>query len=114
MPGPVEEMQLEATPGKWTLRRADPAPELSGLVKEFWEVEGALAPFRETILPNGWAEAMFSLGPPHRILSGVSSGVWNGAWFSGLHEGAIAIVPARNTPRVRPPASSWGARVAGA
>ena len=73
------------------LRRADPAPELAGLVKEFWEVEGALAPFRETILPNGWTEAMFSLGPPHRVLSGVSSGIWNGAWYSGLHEGAIAI-----------------------
>lgn len=97
MPGPLEEIQLEATPGQWTLRRADPSPELVGLVKEFWEVEGALAPFRETILPNGWTEAMFSLGPPHRVLSGVSTGVWNGAWYSGLHEGAIAIESQQGT-----------------
>jgi len=48
--------ELHATPGTWRLTRADPSPQLAGVVKEYWEVEGTLDAFRETLLPNGFVE----------------------------------------------------------
>ncbi len=91
MTGPIQEIQLSAGPGDWRLTCADPDADLAGLVQEFWEVQGALAPFRETLLPNGAVELMFDLGPPHRVLSAQGEGWWRDAWFSGLHERAIVI-----------------------
>ncbi|HET7845641.1 MAG TPA: helix-turn-helix domain-containing protein [Xanthomonadales bacterium] len=91
MTGAVEEMRFAAGPGEWRLSRAAPDEDLRGLVVEFWEVQGALAPFRETLLPNGAVELMFDLGPPHRVLSAQGEGWWRDAWFSGLHERALAI-----------------------
>ena len=91
MVAPAEEVELRAGPGTWYFRRADPAPELAGAVVEYWEVEGALAPFREMVLPNGCVELMVNLGPPHRVLGGRGAGVWEGAWLSGLQERAIPV-----------------------
>ena len=91
MPGPVAEFALSATPGDWWFRRAAPDPALAGLVDEYWEVEGALSPFREQVLPHGRVELMVNLGPPHEVLAGAGSGTWRDGWYSGLHERAIAI-----------------------
>ncbi len=91
MPGPLQEIDLQAGPGTWRLTRADPAADLAGLVKEYWEVEGALSAFRETLLPNACVEVMVNLGPPHTLLSDQGSGVWERAWFSGLHERSLII-----------------------
>jgi hypothetical protein len=75
MPGPLQESELQAAPGTWRLSRADPAPDLAGLVQEYWEVEGALSAFRETVLPNGCLDLMIYLGPPHRVFGGRGSSV---------------------------------------
>jgi AraC-like DNA-binding protein len=91
MPGPVHEIALEAAIGQWRLRTAAPAPELAGLVHEFWEVEGDVSPFRETLLPNGFTEVMINLGPVHRVLSDQGTGLWERGWFSGLHERSLII-----------------------
>ena len=50
--GPVHEIELAATPGSWRFRRAKPSADLRSQVVELWEVEGALQPFRETLLPT--------------------------------------------------------------
>jgi len=91
VPGPTQEFQFSAAPGAWRPIRAEPADDLRGLVLEYWEVEGALSAFRETLLPNGAVEVMINLGPPHRVLSATGQGVWERAWFSGLHEHSIII-----------------------
>jgi AraC-like DNA-binding protein len=91
MPGPVQEIALEAAPGAWLFWRADPAPDLAGLVVEYWEVRGELKSFRETLLPNGCVELMLNLGPPHRILSDQAPGVWDRGWLSGLHDRSLII-----------------------
>jgi len=91
MPGPTEEIRFSAGPGDWRLSRAEPDADLRGLVVEYWEVQGALAPFRETLLPNGAVDLMFCLGPPHRLVSDQGEGWWRDAWFSGLHERALDI-----------------------
>jgi len=91
MAGTIEEIRFTAGPGNWCLSRAAPDDDLRGQVLEFWEVQGALAPFRETLLPNGAVELMFDLGPPHRVLSKQGEGWWRDAWYSGLHEEALVI-----------------------
>jgi AraC-like DNA-binding protein len=91
MAGTIEEIRFTAGPGDWCLSRAVPDADLRGLVLEYWEVQGALAPFRETLLPNGAVELMFDLGPPHRVLSAQGEGWWRDAWYSGLHEEALVI-----------------------
>jgi hypothetical protein len=90
-PGPVQEIDFEAGPGSWRLSRAAPAPDLAELVVEYWEVQGALAAFRETLLPNGCLELMVSLGPPHQVLSPGGAGTWDRGWLSGLQERALLI-----------------------
>ena len=91
------------------MRRAEPAAELKEMVKEYWEVEGALHPFRETILPNGWIELMINLGPPHRVTGGSSEGVWRYGWLSGLHEHTIGIESRHGTHLVSARLSPIGA-----
>ena len=91
MPGPVQEIELEAIPGAWRLSRADPAPGVAEFVTEYWEVEGQLSAFRETLLPNGRVELMLNLGPVHRVLSDQAPGAWEHAWLSGLQERALVI-----------------------
>jgi methylphosphotriester-DNA--protein-cysteine methyltransferase len=91
VPGPAQEFQLSAAPGTWRLTRADPASDLAGRVIEYWEVEGALSAFRETLLPNGAVELMINLGRPHRVIGPSGSEWWTRAWFSGLHEQALTI-----------------------
>jgi AraC-like DNA-binding protein len=91
MPGPIDEITHTTSLGTWSLVRAQPGPELSGIVHEYWEVKGRLSPFREALLPNGFTEVMFNLGPPHRVFEGGGAGVWERSWFSGLHERAIFI-----------------------
>jgi len=90
MPGPVHEIAFEVAVGQWHFRRADPT-QLAGIVEEYWAVEGTLAPFRETVLPNGRLELMINLGPPHRVFSDQGKRVWKTAWISGLQEHSIGI-----------------------
>src|SRR4051812_14332785 len=91
MPQPVQTLEYEASPGRWRFSSATPDPALVGIVQEYWEVEGRLAPFRERVLPNGYTELMINLGPPHQMMTHAGTSVWERAWFSGLHERAIVI-----------------------
>src|SRR3954464_2072607 len=91
MPQPVQTLEYEASPGRWRFSSATPDPALVGIVQEYWEVEGRLAPFRERVLPNGYTELMVNLGPPHQMMPHAGTSVWERAWFSGLHERAIVI-----------------------
>ena len=91
MPGPIHEVSFRAGPGTWHLLRAQPASDLAADILELWEVRGELAPFRETLLPNGCTEVMVNLGPSHRIPEGPGKGTWDTAWFSGLQEHALTI-----------------------
>jgi AraC-like DNA-binding protein len=91
MPGPVQTLEYQSSPGQWRFSSAAPAGALAGVVQEYWEVEGRLSPFRERILPNGYTELMVNLGPPHQLLTHAGTSVWERAWFSGLHERAIVI-----------------------
>jgi AraC-like DNA-binding protein len=91
MPGPVQTLEYESSPGRWRYSSAMPDRALAGIVQEYWEVEGHLSPFRERILPNGSTELMVNLGPPHTMVTHAGTSVWERAWFSGLHERAIVI-----------------------
>ena len=91
MPGPVQTLEYEASPGRWRFSSAPPDRPLVGIVQEYWEVEGHLTPFRERVLPNGYTELMVNLGPPHQLVTHAGTSVWEHAWFSGLHERAILI-----------------------
>src|ERR1700704_3623069 len=91
MPGRIDELTHTTTLGTWRLTRAEPCAELTGIVHEYWEVQGRLSPFREALLPNGYVEVMVNLGPAHRVFEGSSSGVWEPSWFSGLQERSIFI-----------------------
>lgn len=91
MPGPVRSIELQAPIGSWRLHSAAPDPDLAEPIVELWEVEGSLAPFRETLLPNGCVEIMFNLGPPHELQSDQGRGTWTDAWISGLHERSLII-----------------------
>ena len=106
MPGSVHTLEYEDSPGQWRFSNAAPEPALGGMVQEYWEVEGRLGPFRERVLPNGSTEVMVNLGPPHTLLTDAGASVWDRAWFSGLHERAIAIESLQGThlisARLRP------------
>jgi AraC-like DNA-binding protein len=91
MPGPIQTLEYEASPGRWRFSSAPPDRLLAGIVQEYWEVEGRLTPFRERVLPNGYTELMVNLGPPHQLVTHAGTSVWERAWFSGLHERAILI-----------------------
>jgi AraC-like DNA-binding protein len=91
VPGPVQTLEYESSPGRWRYSSAMPDGALAGIVQEYWEVEGRLSPFRERILPNGSTELMVNLGPPHTMVTHAGTSVWERAWFSGLHERAIVI-----------------------
>ncbi len=91
MPGLVQTLEYESSPGRWRYSSAMPNGALAGIVQEYWEVEGRLSPFRERILPNGYTELMVNLGPPHTMVTHAGTSVWGRAWFSGLHERAIVI-----------------------
>lgn len=91
MAGPAEQIKHSTSLGAWSLTRAEPDADFAGIVKEYWEVKGRLSPFREALLPNGFAEIMFNLGPPHRVFEGAGTGVWERSWFSGLQERSIFI-----------------------
>jgi len=97
MPESVQTLEYEASPGHWRFSSAAPEPALVGLVQEYWEVEGRLSPFRERVLPNGATEVMVNIGPPHTLLTDAGASVWEQAWFSGLHERAIAIESLQGT-----------------
>jgi AraC-like DNA-binding protein len=90
-PGPIHTIDFNAALGDWQLRSAAPAPDLAGVVVEYWEVQGALRPFRETLLPNGAVEIMVNLGPVHEVHSDQGRGLWEHSWISGLHERALTI-----------------------
>ena len=91
MPGSVHTIEYEARVGQWRYSSAAPAPDLTGVVLEYWEVRGQLAPFRERVLPNGGTEVMINLGPPHTMFARGGSSVWEHSWFSGLHARSIAL-----------------------
>ena len=97
MPGPVHTLEYESSPGRWRFSSATPDGRLSGIVQEFWEVEGRLSPFRERVLPNGCTELMVNLGPPHQVVTHTGTTVWERAWYSGLHERAIVIESLQGT-----------------
>jgi AraC-like DNA-binding protein len=106
MPGSTQVQELAASVGQWRFASASPDADLAGVVVQYWEVEGRLAPFREKILPNASVEVMFDLGPPHYLIADGEKTAWDRSWFSGLHERAIEIqsehgthlVSARLTP----------------
>lgn len=91
VPGPVQTLEYEFSPGRWRFSSAPPDGALANIVQEFWEVEGRLSPFRERILPNGFTELMVNLGPPHQMVTHAGTSTWELAWFSGLHDRAIVI-----------------------
>ena len=91
MPGPVRETELAMAMGAWRVSSAVPDADLVGLVEEYWEVEGTLNAFRETLLPNGFVEVMVNLGPSHRVVDDAGSTTWDRAWFSGLQEHSLII-----------------------
>ncbi len=93
----LNEIEHETELGKWRLTLGAPAADLAGAVHELWEVQGALTPFREALLPNGFVEVMVNLGPPHRVLTGRGAGEWNDAWYSGLQERSIFIESMQGT-----------------
>jgi AraC-like DNA-binding protein len=97
MPGPIQTLEYEASPGHWRFSNAPPERSLAGIVQEYWEVEGRLSPFRERVLPNGYTEVMVNLGPPHQLLTHAGTSTWERAWFSGLRERAIAIESLQGT-----------------
>jgi AraC-like DNA-binding protein len=97
VPGPVQTLEYESSPGRWRFSSAAPGGKLSGIVQEYWEVEGRLSPFRERVLPNGCTELMVNLGPPHQMVTHDGTSVWEHAWFSGLHERAIVIESLQGT-----------------
>lgn len=97
MPGPVQTLEYEFSPGRWRFSSAPPDGALVGVVQEFWEVEGRLSPFRERILPNGFTELMVNLGPPHQMVTHAGTSTWELAWFSGLHDRAIVIESLQGT-----------------
>jgi AraC-like DNA-binding protein len=109
MPGPVTEIQHEGQPGQWSLREASPGADLEGAVRGYWEVEGRLRPFAETILPHGCIELMVNLGPPHRVVGGASAGVWRRGWLSGLQEHGIHVESRRGTHLISARLSPIGA-----
>jgi AraC-like DNA-binding protein len=120
MPGPVQTVEFEASPGRWRFASAPPGRDMAAIVVEYWEVEGRLSPFREKVLPNGCVELMINLGPPHRLLTAGGSSVWERAWFSGLHDRSLAIESLSGThlvsARLHPlgATSLFGPAVAGA
>jgi AraC-like DNA-binding protein len=87
----IRTIAFDAPLGIWQLHSADPSGDLAGAVLEYWEVQGTLAPFRETLLPNGAVEIMINLGPVHEVHSDQGRGFWTHAWISGLHERALTI-----------------------
>ncbi|MFL5483618.1 MAG: helix-turn-helix domain-containing protein [Gemmatimonadaceae bacterium] len=91
MPRLLDEIRHTTSLGTWSLTRAQPADHFAGIVKEYWEVKGRLSPFREALLPNGFVEIMFNLGPAHRVFEGSGMGLWERSWFSGLQERSIFI-----------------------
>jgi AraC-like DNA-binding protein len=97
MPGPVQAVEYQSSPGRWRFSNATPTADLAGIVQEYWEVEGHLSPFREKILPNGYTELMVNLGPPHRMVTHTETSVWDRAWYSGLHERVIVIESLQGT-----------------
>jgi AraC-like DNA-binding protein len=97
VPGPVHTLEYESSPGRWRFSSATPDGTLSGIVQEFWEVEGRLSPFRERVLPNGCTELMVNLGPQHQVVTHTGTTVWEHAWYSGLHERAIVIESLKGT-----------------
>src|SRR3954466_12584079 len=76
MPGSVQTLEYEASPGRWRFSSATPDRSLVGIVQEYWEVEGRLAPFRERVLPNGYTELMVNLGPPHQMMTHAGTSMW--------------------------------------
>src|SRR5256885_15361776 len=91
MPDSIDEIKHSTSLGTWSLTCAKPDDDFAGIVKEYWEVQGRLSPFREALLPNGFVEIMFNLGPPHRVFEGSGMGLWERSWFSGLQERSIFI-----------------------
>jgi AraC-like DNA-binding protein len=97
MPGPVQTLDYQSSPGRWRFASAAPDGALGGIVQEYWEVEGRLSPFRERILPNGCTELMVNLGPPHQLITPAATSTWDRAWYSGLHQRAIVIESLQGT-----------------
>jgi AraC-like DNA-binding protein len=109
VPGAPAVIEHSTTLGRWRLTRASPDAAARHIVHEYWEVEGRLSPFREALLPNGFVEIMFNLGPPHRVFEGAGAGLWTECWYSGLQERAIFIESLEGTHLVSARLSPIGA-----
>jgi AraC-like DNA-binding protein len=98
-PGELQVTDLSGAPGAWRLTTAAPNEDFAraGSVLQYWEVEGALSAFRETLLPNGAVELMVNLGPPHTVHGPAGAKVWDHSWLYGLHERAVEIESAHGT-----------------
>ena len=91
MPGPVASATFSAGPGRWRFSSARPDSDLEPVVAEYWEVEGAMAPFRESVVPNACVELMINLGPVHHLLTDDRRVACTTAWISGLQSQALQI-----------------------
>ena len=87
----ISSTEFAAGPGVWRVHSARPDAELAGIVEEFWAVEAELLPFTERVLPSGFVELMFNLGPVHRLVSEDGVQYCDHSWVAGLQERALTI-----------------------
>lgn len=84
-------LEFHAAPGSWRLLTAGPDRDLAEVVESFWEVEGQTAAFQEKVLPAGFVELMFNLGPSHRLLTDGAATICNTSWVSRLQARPLHI-----------------------
>lgn len=71
-----------------------PGGVLHRSVERFWAVRSAEYPYRrETILPDGAVEIMFTLGPSHGVVDRTTGAVteYHDAWVAGQRRGPILV-----------------------
>lgn len=71
-----------------------PRGVLFGLVERIWTVRSPNYPYRrETILPDGTVEIMFTLGPTHGVVDRATGTVtrYDDAWVAGQRRGPILV-----------------------
>jgi AraC-like DNA-binding protein len=91
MPHALRQLEFHAAPGSWRLFDARPDHDLAEVVESYWEVEGQTMSFQEKVLPAGFVELMFNLGPSHRLLTDGLGIICNTSWVSGLQAKPLHI-----------------------
>lgn len=80
--------------GDWEMTLAEPGPPLAGLVSVLWDVHGETHYSRESILPSGGVEILFSLGAEQRLLDSHDYSRFTSyrrVWVSGLQERHLVV-----------------------